>query len=821
MPASPVHPPASQPLDLLERRAKRTLALARAFAAFATVALIAWPFIEERLAERTQIMLDLIIVSALVVGALTMSRALSKAYVRVERAKREAAQLNARRDELSGLFNVGYLRESTSSLIAESARDGSSFALVVLDLDNFKEINDRFGHAAGDGFISAIGRAMSEQIEGRGIAARPAGDMFSILLPGADRTTADVVASDILVAIAAASVDGLPRNAHIQISASYGIAVYPRDGADSETLTSCAERELHRRKVEAMGDHLRTSERNSQDVFFAIGEAIGVSLDPDEMLTNFCSAVSSSIGFDSGIWLIDEHDEIRIRTAHSRGGRWQEQLDELQKLAPITRSEAEQSGMLRAQPVYIDDVRQSAIVPERFRRFVPPETWMICAPVPATRGIIVLSSPHTRAAPPDTGLVLAIARHAASALTNAAAFQRARGRGEQLASLAGLGGLLIGEGDFEERLGGVARHIVDVTGFSSLSIDTADPTGERPFVRQFYGRKPDGAEFTPDETRVWLTLRPALTEPAIVDFLREADRPIIMTDPIRQVPEIYRHVIRDSGIKMVVVMPIIWQDDVKGLMYFSHYEENGFDDQDVALMRTIAAQLAPAIQVASLHVELAHSYAELKDAHLHALLRLAYAAEARDPYTECHLQRIRGIAQAIGLRLGIEGDALEALGYGAVVHDLGKLRIPDSILMNPGSLSDDEWAQMKKHPEWGAEIIGSNAFYDVARQVAANHHERWDGSGYPGGLAGDDIPLVARIVSVADVYDALTSARPYKAAWASERALVELMRMRGNTLCPTCVDTFMELWREGEVQRIDAETAEDTMEFDFRTLYAA
>ena len=110
---------------------------------------------------------------------------------------------------------------------------------------------------------------------------------------------------------------------------------------------------------------------------------------------------------------------------------------------------------------------------------------------------------------------------------------------------------------------------------------------------------------------------------------------------------------------------------------------------------------------------------------------------------------------------------------------------------------------MKRHPEYGAEFLGSSSFYDVARQVAMHHHERWDGSGYPRGLAGDNIPLAARIVSVADVYDALTSDRPYKVAWPPERALAELLQMRGKSLCPYSVDAFLRLWNNGTIAEIE------------------
>jgi putative two-component system response regulator len=153
-----------------------------------------------------------------------------------------------------------------------------------------------------------------------------------------------------------------------------------------------------------------------------------------------------------------------------------------------------------------------------------------------------------------------------------------------------------------------------------------------------------------------------------------------------------------------------------------------------------------------------------------------------------HYSRILGLALGMG-----EAEADDLL-HAAPMHDVGKIGIPDSILRKPGALDPDEWKIMQSHAAIGGEIIGQHAhgMLAMAHQLAVTHHEKWDGSGYPNGLAGEQIPLVGRIVAIADVFDALTSARPYKEAWPVEQAADHLRQQRGRHFQPELVDLFLK-----------------------------
>ena len=188
---------------------------------------------------------------------------------------------------------------------------------------------------------------------------------------------------------------------------------------------------------------------------------------------------------------------------------------------------------------------------------------------------------------------------------------------------------------------------------------------------------------------------------------------------------------------------------------------------------------------------------EDRAAQEYTALMLARAAEAKDPTTGLHLERMYHYSLALARAMEFSEAAALEIATAAMLHDIGKLMVADTILQNPGPLTEDEWAIIRRHPAEGSWILGDSPVLAVARDIARWHHERWDGCGYPDGLRGDEIPLHAALVSVADVYDALTSPRPYKPPWPAERAITELRQLRGNHLHPEAVASFIRLWEQG------------------------
>jgi putative two-component system response regulator len=235
-----------------------------------------------------------------------------------------------------------------------------------------------------------------------------------------------------------------------------------------------------------------------------------------------------------------------------------------------------------------------------------------------------------------------------------------------------------------------------------------------------------------------------------------------------------------------------------------------FDPTEVLLrvknqLKTRVFQLLLEQQAATLEEKVRERTRELEQSRLEMLERLALAVEFRDDDTHQHTVRVGQTAALIAATLELPGAQVELIRHAAPLHDIGKVGIPDAILLKPGKLTVEEFAHIQTHSTIGARILaeGRSPLMVLAAEIAHCHHERWDGSGYPRRLQGAAIPLAARIVAVADVFDALTNARPYKAAWPVERAIAELRDQRGRHFDPWVVEAFLQVLERGQLTGVD------------------
>jgi putative two-component system response regulator len=211
------------------------------------------------------------------------------------------------------------------------------------------------------------------------------------------------------------------------------------------------------------------------------------------------------------------------------------------------------------------------------------------------------------------------------------------------------------------------------------------------------------------------------------------------------------------------------------------------------LITTIRSRLDRAQQ---LHV------AQLQQAYENSLTVLANAIELRDRYTRGHIERVVAYAFVLAEQLGWQGISPDELRFGAILHDIGKINIREATLTRAGPLSPEEWVEMRRHPLLGAEMVKDIAYLLPAYQLIRHHHERWDGQGYPDGLAGEEIPCGARLVCVADSFDAMTTERPYSPACSLEAACQEIILGSGAQFDPAVVQAFLSAWQGGKIQAI-------------------
>ncbi len=276
------------------------------------------------------------------------------------------------------------------------------------------------------------------------------------------------------------------------------------------------------------------------------------------------------------------------------------------------------------------------------------------------------------------------------------------------------------------------------------------------------------------------------------------ERQLIKIPSLKEEPEtpFLKSLIINEGFACYYGIPLIIKGQIKGILEIFHRSVLEPDAEWFNFLNALAGQTAIAIENSALFESLQQSNSELTLAYDATIEGWSRALDMRDNETEWHTLRVTKIAVNLARAYGLSEEELVQVRWGALLHDIGKMGIPDNILHKPGPLTDEEWIVMKKHPVFAYKMLSPIAYLREALDIPYCHHEKWDGTGYPQGLRDTNIPLVARIFSIVDVWDALSSNRPYRLAWPEEKIFEHIQSLRGTQFDPQIVDLFMTMIKE-------------------------
>lgn len=703
------------------------------------------------------------------------TRVIEKSLSEVQRLTEQLREM-ADTDGLTGLWNLRAFQSRLEAEISYAGRDNRPVSLIIADLDNFKLLNDTYGHQFGDQVLTETAKVFASVGGPMACAARLGGDEFAVILP--DRTRKDAL--DVGCRIDMALRDLRLKAEMPATLGSFGIGTYPDDGDGVRDLFAAADSRMYSEKHRRKAESVSTLTGATRKLFVRVGRAMKPDRTTAQILQEIAVAARDEFALSLCTISIDARDRHSALVA-SAGSlpQYEDACTPAAAGGPVTAS----------------------LVAEQ----LPGETWVLDAPIPdegGSSGVLVLAGQRSASFRPDTMIVLALADLVQAVVANGRAHIDAIRAGRERDIHIDLARALATADSLHDGLETVTHMIGDFVGCTSVLIEgLTNEWASSPF----HVSSGKGGEIR----RRWEEAR--LTPEAQMFLRRTAEEsPCIIVDPASdpRMPAVQRELMVLAGMQSLAVCPIRFDGQPLAVLAGMSTTAGFFDEGNLAVLTTIADHLAPAIKVALLRDELEASYQQLERASRDSLARLADAAEARDPHTGGHLRRIRFYSVELAREVGLPDEEAEAIGAASTIHDLGKLRLPDAVLMNPGKLTEDDWELIRLHPEHGERLIGDSPMFETERVVARWHHERWDGSGYPDGLRGEQIPLPARIVAVADAFDALTTERPYKRAWSLQEAYDEIERKKGKLFCPRVVGALAVLSSSGRLATI-FDAAED------------
>jgi diguanylate cyclase (GGDEF)-like protein/PAS domain S-box-containing protein len=353
-------------------------------------------------------------------------------------------------------------------------------------------------------------------------------------------------------------------------------------------------------------------------------------------------------------------------------------------------------------------------------------------------------------------------------------------------------------GNLDEKLRLVARRLSVAGGYDAVSFSLFDSEPKAPPKMIAFTANPQGL------VKEWRRAGHQLIKRGTKGLLDSRhDRAQIVNDLSKS--PLYSATSRDlmekSGLKSGMSAPMRWHGELIGLLAVASRRENAFTPADAQVLSAVASQVTAIVSLQRLVDELQAASGRLNTAHIETVMLLAAAAEAHDRTTGKHLKNVQRISEQLALELGFSKEDARDLGLAAVLHDIGKIRVADSVLANKGRLTAEEWELMQQHAVWGEQFLAGRSGFQLAARIARSHHERWDATGYPDGLKAEQIPEVATIVSVADSFDAMTSDRHYKPGRSAAAAMKEIMACSGAQFSPNVVQALIRLYKQQKLPR--------------------
>ncbi len=756
----------------------------------------------------------------------------------------EALREQARRDPMTGVLNHGAIVDELRNLL-HGHHDSDSHTVAMVDVDGLKATNDIYGHQIGDAVLVAVAGALSRD---GAVVGRYGGDEFVAILPGANRQEAERYQATVLETLASAGLTDPEMNSTVPVAVSIGLAIYPTEAARVEELISLADSEMYAAKRQR--PEVLTGRANELNCLYALSDLAqkrDVSLPQMLQATTellppawqYPEVACARIVFEEQVFTTDNFRETKWSQASDIVVRGRPSgtvevhyLDEKpeRKERPFLDAErrlinavAERLGHIIEQRQAEQALRESE---ERFRLAINATEeglweWDIQTNQeffsPRWCEIIGYSFddpalPHTytswasRIHPDDYDRVVTAMNNHLEKGTRYDVDYRHRHKSGEYRWQNSKGQAVLDESGKPIRMVGCISDITD-----RKRAEEALRESEARYKALFAGA-PEGMLVADLQTKQFRHANPAMcrmfgyTEE---EFLRIGVADIHPKESLDYVLAEFEAQARGEKL-LSADLPCQRKDgslfyaDVNAIMvvldgrkcnvgFFTDVTERKqmADTQDTAIART-----------AALLEELRSASARLAQSHTETVMLLAAAAEAHDSTTGLHLQNVRAISEALAHELDYGEEEAKDLGLAAVLHDIGKVRVPDSLLASTGTLANEEWELMKHHTTWGGEFLAGRPGFELAATIARSHHERWDGGGYPDGLAGEAIPEAATIVAAADAFDAITSDRPYRAARSVAAAIREIVACSGGQFSPKVVEALVRLHKRNMLRRL-------------------